>query len=159
MYKSIKSIHIKKERMNNMDENIELLEYIYKNAEMGVHSLTKLQEEKEYNIKKVLKEELESYEHFKKESKKLIKKNGYDLEKNKLTAKIASSMGIKKEVNSDNSDASIAHMLTQGITMGVVDMETKIDNYKEVVNEDILSLAKEFLKFQQEEIEKLKEYM
>lgn len=68
-------------------------------------------------------------------------------------------MGIKKEVNSDNSDASIAHMLTQGITMGVVDMETKIDNYKEVVNEDILSLAKEFLKFQQEEIEKLKEYM
>ena len=35
MYKSIKSIHIKKERMNNMDENIELLEYIYKNAEMG----------------------------------------------------------------------------------------------------------------------------
>ena len=130
--------------------------------EMGVHSLTKLQEEleeKENKIKKVLKEELESYEHFKKESKKLIKKNGYDLEKNKLTAKIASSMGIKKEVNSDNSDASIAHMLTQGITMGVVDMETKIDNYKEVVNEDILSLAKEFLKFQQEEIEKLKEYM
>ena len=116
-------------------------------------------EEKENKIKKVLKEELESYEHFKKESKKLIKKNGYDLEKNKLTAKIASSMGIKKEVNSDNSDASIAHMLTQGITMGVVDMETKIDNYKEVVNEDILSLAKEFLKFQQEEIEKLKEYM
>lgn len=47
MYKSIKSIHIKKERMNNMDENIELLEYIYKNAEMGVHSLTKLQEELE----------------------------------------------------------------------------------------------------------------
>ena len=38
-------------------------------------------------------------------------------------------------------------------------METKIDNYKEVVNEDILSLAKAFLKFQQEEIEKLKEYM
>lgn len=30
MYKSIKSIHIKKERMNNMDENIELLEYIIK---------------------------------------------------------------------------------------------------------------------------------
>lgn len=84
-----------------MDENIELLEYIYKNAEMGVHSLTKLQEEleeKENKIKKVLKEELESYEHFKKESKKLIKKNGYDLEKNKLTAKIASSMGIKKKL-------------------------------------------------------------
>ena len=35
-------------------------------------------EEKENKIKKVLKEELESYEHFKKESKKLIKKNGYD---------------------------------------------------------------------------------
>ena len=31
-------------------------------------------------------------------------------------------MGIKKEVNSDNSDASIAHMLTQGITMGVLNI-------------------------------------
>ncbi len=145
-----------------MDENIELLEYIYKTAEMGVYTVNKLLielEDKENKIKKLAKSELDEYKKFKKESKKLIKKNNYDLEKNSLMAKIGSSMGIRKEVNSDNSDASIAHMLTQGITMGVVDIETKINNYKETVDKDILDLAKRFLKFQQEEIEKLKEYL
>lgn len=145
-----------------MDENIELLEYIYKTAEMGVYTVNKLLielEDKENKIKKLAKSQLDEYKKFKKESKKLIKKNNYDLEKNSLMAKIGSSMGIRKEVNSDNSDASIAHMLTQGITMGVVDIETKINNYKETVDKDILDLAKRFLKFQQEEIEKLKEYL
>ena len=70
-----------------------------------------------------------------------------------------SSMGISHEVKSDNSDASISHMLTEGITMGIVDMETKIKNYKDKVEKDIMKLAKEFLKFQQDELEKLKEYM
>ena len=145
-----------------MDENIELLEIVYKNAEMGVFTINKLLKElkdKENKIKKLAKEELDKYEHFKEESENLIKKYDYDLEKNKLSSKIMSSMGITKEVDSDNSDASIAHMLTEGITMGIVDMETKIDNYKDDVEKDILKLAKEFLKFQQEEIENLKEYM
>ena len=140
-----------------MDENIELLEIVYKNAEMGSFTINKLLkelEDKENKIKKLAKEELDIYE-----SEELIKKYDYDLEKNKLTSKIMSSMGISKEVKSDNSDSSIAHMLTEGITMGIVDMETKIDNYKDVVEKDILKLAKKFLKFQQEEIEKLKEYM
>ncbi|MBR4619240.1 MAG: hypothetical protein IKO49_08050 [Bacilli bacterium] len=145
-----------------MDENIELLEIVYKNAEMGSFTINKLLkelEDKENKIKKLAKEELDIYEQYKDESEELIKKYDYDLEKNKLTSKIMSSMGISKEVKSDNSDSSIAHMLTEGITMGIVDMETKIDNYKDVVEKDILKLAKKFLKFQQEEIEKLKEYM
>ena len=74
-------------------------------------------------------------------------------------AKIGSSMGIKKEVDKDNSDASMAHLLTEGITMGIVDMETKLKNYKETVKEDVYNLGEEFLKFQQGEVEKLKEYM
>ena len=145
-----------------MDENIELLEIVYKNAEIGSFTINKLLkelEDKENKIKKLAKEELDIYEQYKDESEELIKKYDYDLEKNKLTSKIMSSMGISKEVKSDNSDSSIAHMLTEGITMGIVDMETKIDNYKDVVEKDILKLAKKFLKFQQEEIEKLKEYM
>ena len=43
--------------------------------------------------------------------------------------------------------------------MGVVDMETKLKNYKDTVDKKIYNLGKEFLKFQQGEIEKLKEFM
>ena len=145
-----------------MDENIELLEYIYKNSEMGVFTIKTLLKdlnEKENKIKKLADDEMKEYNKFQDEAKKQIKKNGYELKTSGLMAKIGSSMGIKKEVQKDNSDASIAHMLTEGITMGVVDMETKLKNYKDTVKKDIYNLGKEFLKFQQGEIEKLKEYM
>ena len=145
-----------------MDENIELLEYIYKNSEMGVFTIKTLLKdlsEKENKIKKLADDEMKEYNKFQDEAKKQIKKNGYELKTSGLMAKIGSSMGIKKEVQKDNSDASIAHMLTEGITMGVVDMETKLKNYKDIVKKDIYNLGKEFLKFQQGEIEKLKEYM
>jgi hypothetical protein len=145
-----------------MDKNVELLEYIYKNSEMGVFTINELLkdlEEKDNKIKGLAKEELDKYEEFKEKSEELIKKYDYDVKKNKLSSKIMSSMGISHEVNSDNSDSSIAHMLTEGITMGIVDMETKIKNYKDSAEKDIVKLAKDFLKFQQDELEKLKDYM
>lgn len=145
-----------------MDENLELLEYIYQNAEMGVFTLTKLLtliNEKENKIKKVVGEELKKYEMYLKESKKLIKKSKVDAKPNKMMSKMGASMGIKMEVLKDNSDASLAHMLTQGFTMGVIDISSKIDNYKDAVSKDILKLAKEYLKYQQGEIEVLKEYL
>lgn len=145
-----------------MDENIELLEYIYKNSEMGVFTIKTLLkdlDEKENKIKKLADDQMKEYNKFQDESKKLIKKHHYELKTNGLMAKMGSSMGIKKEVKKDNSDSAIAHMLTEGITMGVVDMETKLKNYKDTVDKKIYNLGKEFLKFQQGEIEKLKEYM
>ena len=145
-----------------MDENIELLEYIYKNSEMGVFTIKKLLKDlkdKENKIKKLADNEMKEYNRFQDEAKKIIKKNKYELKSNGIMAKIGSSMGIKKEVENDNSDASIAHLLTEGITMGIVDMETKLKNYKDTVSKDIYKLGEDFLKFQQGEVEKLKEFM
>ena len=145
-----------------MDENIELLEYIYKNSEMGVYTIKKLLKDlkdKENKIKKLADYQMKEYNRFQDEAKKIIKKNKYELKSNSLMAKIGSSIGIKNEVEKDNSDASIAHMLTEGITMGIVDMETKLKNYKDTVKEDIYKLGEDFLKFQQQEVEKLKEFM
>ena len=102
---------------------------------------------------------MKEYHKFQDEAKNIIKKNKYELKTSGLMAKMGSMMGIKKEVKKDNSDASIAHMLTEGITMGIVDMETKLKNYKDTVDKKIYNLAKEFLKFQQGEVEKLKEFM
>ena len=145
-----------------MNENIELLEYIYKNSEMGVFTIrTLLQDLKsqENKIKKLANDQMKEYNKFQDEAKKIIKKNKYELKENSIMSKIGSSIGIKREVKKDNSDAAIAHMLTEGITMGIVDMETKLKNYKDTVDKNIYNLGKEFLKFQQREIEKLKEFM
>ena len=145
-----------------MDENIELLEYIYKNSEMGVFTIKTLLKDlktQENKIKKLADDEMKEYNKFQDESRKLIIKHGYELKTSGIMAKMGSSIGIKKEVKKDNSDSAIAHMLTEGITMGIVDMETKLKNYKDSVDKKIYDLGKEFLKFQQCEIEKLKEFM
>ena len=145
-----------------MDENIELLEYIYKSSEMGTLSCTKLIRDindKEKKIKKVVENILKEYESFQDESEKLINKNDYEIKENSMMTKMSSSMGVKMEVMKDNSDANIAHLLTQGLTMGIVDISSKIDNYKDDVDSKILKLAKKYLKFQQETVEELKEYL
>ena len=50
-------------------------------------------------------------------------------------------------------------MLTEGVNLGILDIETKIKNYKDCVDKDVYKLAKEYLEYQQGEIEKLKEYL
>ena len=145
-----------------MNENNELLEYIYQTAEMGVFSTTKLIEDingKENKIKKVIEGILKGYENFLKDSKKLIDKNKTEIKENSTFSKMGASMGIKKEVKEDNSDAAIAHMMIEGLTMGTVDISSKIKNYEGDADKDILALAKKFLKFQEESIEFLKKYL
>ncbi len=145
-----------------MNENLELLEYIYKSSSMGRDSLTNLLKElndKENKLKGTISDELSEYEKYAKKSKDLLKKNKGKIKDNSIVTKIMSKEGIKKEVRDDNSDASIAHMLIEGLTMGVVDIETKIKNLDEKANKDIVNLADNYFKFQQKEIEKLKKYL
>ncbi|MBE6138693.1 MAG: hypothetical protein E7173_02985 [Firmicutes bacterium] len=145
-----------------MNENIELLEYIYQNAEMGSFTLTTLINElqdKENKIKKIVEDEIKEYEKYLKNSKTLIEQSKYDLRETGMMSKMGASMGIKKETRSDNSDAAIAHMIIEGLTMGVVDISTKIKNYKDVADKKVISLAEDFLKFQEDEIERLKDFL
>lgn len=145
-----------------MNENLELLQYIYQSSEMGVSALTNLLKElndKENKLKKIISDELSIYEKYFKESKKVLKKNKGKIKSNSLMTKMMSKQGIKKEVSDDNSDASIAHMLIQGLTMGVIDIETKIKNFGDKADKAITKIAVDYLKFQQDEIEKLKKYL
>ena len=145
-----------------MNVNTELLEYIYQSSEMGVVSLTNLLKQlndKENKLKPLISDELSIYEKYQKESKKLLSKNKAEVKENSMMKKMMSKMGISKEVKNDNIDAAIAHMIIEGFTMGVVDIETKIKNYKKDADKKILKLANDYLNFQQEEIERLKKYL
>lgn len=145
-----------------MNENTEILEYIYKDANMGAESITtliKTLQSKDNKIKPVLEEELKKYEEYIKKSEKQLKKLKVELKEFSTMAKMSSWMGIKMEMLQDNSDARIADMLIKGLTMGTIDMNKKIDNYEKIVDKDVLKLAKEFRSFQEDSIEKLKVYL
>lgn len=145
-----------------MNENMELLNFVYENAEMGVHTLNNLSDilrNKDNKIKGLIEDELKEYNSFLKESEKLLIKNKIEPKKTNMMAKISSKMGITMETIKDNSDPAIASMVIEGLTMGIVEMETKIENYKKLVDKKVLKLSTKFLKFQEEEIEKLKTFM
>ncbi len=145
-----------------MNQNLELLTHIYKNSKMGVFSTTTLINKiknKENKIKFILEDEIKIYEDYAKRSKKILK--SYNLlpkESNKIS-KISSVFGITIETLKDNSDCALAQMLIEGLTMGVVSITTKISQYSKVADKRVIKLAKEFLVFQEKEIEKLKTYM
>jgi hypothetical protein len=145
-----------------MNENSELLEYLYQDADMGVKSLTTLINTingKDNKIKKIVEGELKGYENYLKEIKKILKKKKVEPQSKGMMAEISSWMGIKMEMLKDNSDARIADMLTKGFTMGVVDLTKRIDKYKKDADKDILNLAKKMLNFSNENIELLKPYL
>ena len=140
----------------------ELILHIYESSQMGIEAINNLLNElknKENKIKKILEDELKEYEKFYKSSEKLLKKEKIELKEKGKMDKMMAKIGIKKEVLSDNSDSKIAQMLTQGLTMGVTQIAAKIDSYKDVISKNHMELAKNYKKFQENSIEKLKSYL
>lgn len=145
-----------------MNENIELLQYIYKDASMAVYTIENLLKdlkEKGNKINKVCEDILKGYERYTKDTKKRLSKLKQDGLEEGMMAKMGAKMGIKKEVIHDNSDSNIADLLIRGISMGSIDMEKKIERYQDNVEKDNLKLAKDFYQFQQENIEALKKFL
>lgn len=145
-----------------MDENKEFLTYLYQDTDMALSNLTLLINKinkKENKIKKIVEEVIKGYEEELKKLKTYIKKNNIDVTSKPLISKMGAYMGINMEIMKDNSDARIADMLIQGLTMGVLNVSKKLGNYKDYLDKDILSIGKDFKDFQQKSIEKLKVYL
>ena len=145
-----------------MNENNELLLYIYKNADMGVKSTTKLIKllnNSNNKIKNIVEGQLKGYENFLKKSKTLLKKNKIEAKGNNLLTEITASITMNMEFMKDNSDAKIADILIRGFTMGNIEIDKKIDKFKADADKSILKLAKDLKKFGEANIELLKPYL
>lgn len=145
-----------------MNENLELLMHIYQTADMGVYAtknLLELLRKKDNKITHVLEEELKEYEKYTQISETMLKKYDVDPKSSGIMAKMSSDIGMTIETMKDNSDPAIAAMLIEGLTMGTVEMNIKIDKYKRTNKKDILQIAHNLLEFQEKEIEKLKTFL
>lgn len=145
-----------------MNRQCELIEKIYKDASMGRFSAQKLLENlkgKDNKIVGDVESIFEEYSSFEEKAKEeLISQNKQPEEEGNM-AKVMSSMGIFKEVLTDNSDAAIADLLIQGLSMGEIEMQKRVDSASDDINKDVLKLAKEFLKFQKKAQKDLKKYL
>ena len=145
-----------------MNMQCELLEKIYKDASMGRFSTQKLLENlkgKDNKITGVVEAIFQDYSSFEQKAKEALIVQDKKPEEEGNMAKMMSSMGIFKEVLTDNSDSAIADLLIQGLSMGEIEMQKRVDNASDDINKDDLKLAKDFLKFQQKAQKELKKYL
>lgn len=145
-----------------MNENEEILEYIYQTSNMGMQStkdLINTLKGKDNKIKKFLPEIEKNYAKYAKETEKLLNKQDLKAKPIGMMAKAMSKMSINKEMMNDNSDSNIADMLIQGLTMGNLELTKHIDNYEKTADKKVIDIAKSLRKFGEEYIEKLKAYL
>ena len=143
-------------------EKYELAALILKDADMSVYTLTGLLDdlkEKDNKIKGTVEDILKGYERYLDRAKTFLEEKECDEKFESRIAKMMSRMGVKKEVKTDNSDSAIAEMLIQGVSMGSLDMEKKLNVYQKDVEKEELEMAEDFYKFQQDVINSLKKFL
>ncbi len=127
----------------NMSEAVEFLNYIYKNAEMGLigidNIIKKADEEK---FEKLLKKERSEYEEILKEANDILKKYGKSNEEVGTMAKISTKVMSEMELLKDNSTNTIAKLMLEGTNKGVIEIVEKINAYPDADPEIIVLATK-----------------
>ena len=142
-----------------MNANVEFLNYIYQNSQMGVDTLNQLLEiTEDEKFQQCLEKQLEGYRKFHNEAKEILNKNGYDEKGLGTFEKIRTYLMVNLQTMADDSVSHIAKMLIQGSSMGITEAVKKLHQYENDVEKDIKRLMEGLQKFEEENVEKLKEF-
>ena len=142
-----------------MNDNARLLNFVYQNAQMGVDSIRQLMgivENKE--LKEHLKTQFQGYEEFQNTARQMLEENGFDEKEISAFSKISTYLMINMQLLTDKSATHIAEMMIQGSNMGVIDAIKNL-NECEDAELDIRNLMEKLQKFEEHNIEKLKEFL
>lgn len=144
--------------MDNKD--VKIVNYIMQNCEMGISSLKKLREMLESNeMQQELSEELKSYKSIYDKASRVNENLHGERTPVNMMQKFMAKMGVKMNVMMDKSDSHIAEMLIQGTNMGIIELNKILNSNPDYSNEEILSILKELLEFEERRINKLKAYL
>lgn len=142
-----------------MKKEIELLNFIFKNAEMGIIGIDDLLEILEDNkFSEMLKVQREEYSKITSKARGLINEYGMEVEENSNITKVRSNLMVKLSGLKDKSIKKFAKMMIEGTNKGIIEIQEKINAYKDE-NNDVLDLANELLEVEENNIEELKEYL
>lgn len=142
-----------------MDNSVYILNEINKGIKMGMDSISTISEkvgdgnfkddllfqyDKYNDILNKVNSELKNYNDFPQELPPMQKVMGY--------------MDIQASTIVDKSNSHIAEMLIKGTNMGIIE-GVKLKNQNPDANPKIQNILDEFIKFQENNVEKLKKYL
>jgi hypothetical protein len=142
-----------------MDGNVELLNYIHQNSEMGqdtIKQLVGISKDEEY--KKMLQSQLEEYKMIYDTTDRKIKELSKEAKDINVFSKASTYVMVNLNTLMNKTPSHISEMLIQGSTMGIIDITKKIKEYPNA-NKEILDLANKLLKLEQNNVEECKKYL
>ena len=137
---------------------MELLQYIYKTADMGCEGINAVEKHAEEKMLAELKRERSEYEHIRGEADSLIRKKGDTPAGAGTMAKLSTEMMSAGQMAMDDSRSRIAEMMIQGTTMGIVKTIRHLKDY-EGSEDSARKLGQRLLTTQEKNVETMKAYL
>ena len=139
--------------------NQELLDAIYKNSQMGINGIKNIIDAVEDgSLKHLLSKQQDKYIEISQLCSQKALQNEIEIKDVNPFLKGMSYTSIKMKSMMDNSTSHLADMLVQGTTMGVTDTLKK-QSENSLANEDIIELAKDLQRAEEEFVDSLKKFL
>lgn len=146
--------------MGEIKKDSEILAEIYRNAQLGITSITDIMPEiDDEAIKEEIKREYEEYERICSEAATLAKKYNLELKEPGPMKKAMMWTAIKMGTASDNSAQNVAQMMLKGTIQGITSLKTSYTDGEKVMNDDVKKLLTELIALEEGFEEKLKAYL
>ena len=142
-----------------MNETIQLLQNVTRNARMGQDAIDQLLLRTESpEMRKELMTEKQQYQEAARNAEQALFAAGGKPEPQGAMARAGLWMGMQINTMMDRSDAHLAEIVIQGATMGVIEM-TKALNTCVDADGNARGVASNFITQQQDTIERLKQFL
>ena len=140
-----------------LNKNEELLNEVYKNTIMGRDSIINLLDKVSDNgLRSEMTDELSVYRRYAKEASEKLSERGLKPKELPMTAKMGAKMGMVMNTMLDTTTSHLAEMMINGATMGIIDLEKKLNDGGDGEAE---RLARDVLRFEKETAERLSTFL
>ena len=143
-----------------MNDNTALLEFVYKNADMGKATLPYIIEKADdRRFRDTLGEILKEYTDIAAKTElQLIDSGHRDPKGLSMPEKLMTDMSLRINANMDTGVAHLADMMIKGASMGVTDISKQLDRYKGA-GEQARGLAERLRRCNEDTIDKMKDFL
>lgn len=142
-----------------MNGNVELLNYVYQNSQMGTDTIKQLLDiNEDAEFKSQLQSQYNEYKEIHEAARNMLDENGYDEKGIGAFEKMRTYLMINVQTLTDKSSSHIAEMMIIGSNMGVIDAIKNTRKYKDAEH-DILSLMERLKAFEENNVTSLKAFL
>lgn len=142
-----------------MNKNLELLNYIYQNARMGVIAIDNLKDHiEDIKLKEYVMEEYQDYQAICNDAINYFIKLGHKEIDLSTMLKVNTYIMVNIKALMDNSTTNIAKMMIEGSNKGIIEINENLNKYDDC-DEKIKSLGTKLLKVEEKNLENLKKFL